>query len=381
VTPTNSNGSSINTDRSEIIRRRKEEHLHEVLGDVEARGPSRWEDVQLVHSALPEVDFEDIQLGTTFLNRWLDAPLMIAGMTGGHPMAQQLNAGLARAAQQRNLAMGVGSQRAALEDPSLAETYAVVREVAPSAYVLSNIGVAQLVEQPGRAPLTLADVHTALDMIGADALVVHLNFLEEVIQPEGDRRAAGALNAIRRLTEELGGRVPVVVKETGGGLAPAVAAQLIAAGVDALDVGGQGGTSFAAVEAQRAARRGDKARAGLGAVFREWGIPSTVSVATVAPLGVPVIATGGVRTGLDAARAIALGATLVGFARPMLQAIMSGEDQLGEFLDTLLLELRTAMFLTASDSIEQLGRTSPVIIGETGEWLRQITHAPHVGAT
>jgi isopentenyl-diphosphate delta-isomerase len=354
------------------IQRRKEEHLEDAQADVESHAAPRWDEVKLVHDALPELDFDEVRLGTTFLGRQLDAPIMIAALTGGHPHARTLNAVLAREAARRNIALGVGSQRAALQDPSLAETYAVVRREAPTAYLLANVGVAQLIEQAGRPALTANDVGAAIDMIDADALVVHLNFLEEVVQPEGDRQAAGCLAAIERLVADLDGRVPVIAKETGAGLSPAVAQRLIGAGVVALDAGGQGGTSFAAIEGLRAERRGDAARAGLGVTFRDWGIPTAVSVAAVAPLGVPVIATGGVRTGLDAAKAISLGATLVGLARPVLQAAVAGEEALSDLLDRLLLELRTAMFLTGSADAGQLRRTAPVVLGETAGWLERM---------
>jgi isopentenyl-diphosphate delta-isomerase len=354
------------------IQRRKEEHLEDAQTDVESHAAPRWDEVQLIHDALPELDFDDIALGTTFLGRRLDAPIMMAALTGGHPQAKALNAVLARAAEGRDIALGVGSQRAALQDPSLAETYGVVRREAPTAYLLANVGVAQLIEQAGRPALGAREVGAAIDMIDADALVVHLNFLEEVVQPEGDRQAAGCLAAIERLVADLDGRVPVVAKETGAGLSPDVAQRLIDAGVAALDAGGQGGTSFAAIEGLRAARRGDSARAGLGVTFRDWGIPTAASVAAVAPLGVPVIATGGVRTGLDAAKAISLGATLVGLARPVLQAAVAGEEALAELLDRLLLELRTAMFLTGSADIAHLRRRPPVVLGETAGWLERL---------
>jgi isopentenyl-diphosphate delta-isomerase len=355
-----------------VIRRRKQEHIEDAQGDVESHAGPGWRDVQLVHRALPEVDFDDVRLATTFLGRELGAPIMMAALTGGHPEARALNARLAREAERRNIALGVGSQRAALEDPAQAETYAVVRREAPGAYLLANVGVAQLVEQSGRPPLGHADIDAAIDMIEADALVVHLNFLEEIVQPEGDGRAAGCLDAIARLVEHVGGRVPVVAKETGAGLSPAVAERLIAAGVAALDAGGRGGTSFAAIEGRRAERQGDGARAALGVTFRDWGIPTAVSVAAVAPLGVPVIATGGVRTGLDAAKAIGLGATLVGLARPVLQAAVAGEDALSELLDLLELELRTALFLTGSAEPRELPRSAPVVLGETAAWLERL---------
>jgi isopentenyl-diphosphate delta-isomerase len=369
---TDDSGPGEGASPAAAIQRRKEEHLKDAQTDVEAHAAPRWGDVHLVHHALPEVDFDDVRLGTSFLGRRLDAPIMMAALTGGHPQALVLNAVLARAAERRNIALGVGSQRAALQDPSLAETYAVVRREAPTAYLLANVGVAQLIEQAGSPALTASDVGAAIDMIDADALVVHLNFLEEVVQPEGDRRAAGCLAAIERLVAELGGRVPVIAKETGAGLAPAVARRLIGAGVAALDAGGQGGTSFAAIEGIRAARRGDALRAGLGVTFRDWGIPTAASVASVAPLGVPVIATGGVRTGLDAAKAISLGATLVGLARPVLQAAVAGEEALSDLLDRLLLELRTAMFLTGSADTDHLRRTAPVVAGETAGWLERL---------
>jgi isopentenyl-diphosphate Delta-isomerase len=363
------------TSPAETVRRRKEEHLKDAQADVESRGGARWEDVQLLHQALPEVDLDAIELSTTFLGRRLGAPIMIASMTGGHPQAGTLNAVLARAAERHGIAMGVGSQRAGLLDASVADSYAVARREAPTAYLIANVGIAQLIEQAGRPALTADEIHTAIDMIGADALAVHLNFLEEVVQPEGDRQAAGCLDAIARLVGDLGGRVPVLVKETGAGIAPATAERLVEAGVSALDVGGRGGTSFAAIEGRRAARRGDAARAGLGVTFRDWGIPTAVSVAAVSGLGVPVVATGGVRSGLDAARAIALGATLVGLARPMLQAAVEGDEALATLLDTLLLELRTALFLTGSARPEQLRRSEPVVLGETAAWLERMPSA------
>lgn len=355
------------------VEARKLEHLQvTTTQDVNARRGPGWQDIALLHEPLPELDLDEIDLSVDFLGKRLRHPLVISAMTGGHERARDLNAALARAAERFGLAMGLGSQRAALKDPGLAYTYRVAREQAPSAFLIANIGVAQLIPQGHNPPLTHEQVAGLIEMIGADALAVHLNFLEESVQTEGDRRARGSLEAIARLVERC--RVPVIVKETGAGLSGPAARRLVQAGAAALDVGGVGGTSFAAVEAIRAARRGDRRGARLGETFRDWGIPTAVSIVEVADLGKPVIATGGIRTGLDAAKALALGATAVGIARPLLQAAIEGDDALDEWLSHFLEELRVALFLTGSSRPEQLRTVRRVITGDTAEWLRQLGH-------
>jgi isopentenyl-diphosphate delta-isomerase len=354
------------------IEARKAEHLRLGTSDVESHGAG-WDDIELVHQALPEVDFDAIDLSTEFLGRSLRAPLMIAGMTGGHRDALGINGTLARAAQRHGLAMGLGSQRAALRVPALAETYAVAREEGPDVFLIGNIGAAQLITQDGDAkPLTLEDVERAIDMIDANALAIHLNFLEEVVQPEGNRRAAGCLLALQSLAGTLQGKTPIIAKETGCGISPVVAKWLADAGVSALDVGGRGGTSFAALEAQRAAAQGDETRARVGELFRDWGIPAAASVLAGRITGLPVIATGGVRSGRDLARAVALGASLVGVARPMLQAAQQGDEAVEKLIEQMLTELRVAMFLTGSATLEGLMRAPRVVIGKTEEWVRQM---------
>ena len=233
------------------LRARKEEHQRLAASDaVQTRTGPGWRDVHLVHEALPEVDLAAVSLATELLGHRLAAPLLIAGMTGGHDGATAVNATLARAAERHGLAIGLGSQRAALIDPTLEPTYAVVREHAPSAFVIGNVGAAQLIGQEGKGPLTFAQLRRTVEMIDADALAIHLNVLEESVQPEGDRRARGVADAIAELVGSLG--VPVIVKETGAGMARATAERLAALGVAALDVGGLGGTSFALVERLRA---------------------------------------------------------------------------------------------------------------------------------
>jgi isopentenyl-diphosphate Delta-isomerase len=360
-------------DPGRTIRERKEEHLRVALDEAQARESAGWSQVQLVHRALPEIDFDDVDLATVFLRRPLNAPFVITGMTGGHEQAVEINARLARAAQAFGIAMGMGSQRAALRDPSLSNTYAVARREAPDALLIANLGAAQLIPQAdGNPGMSLEQIRAAVDMIKADALAVHLNFLEETVQPEGDRRSRGCLAAFAQIAAALDGTLPLVAKETGAGISAEVARELRDAGAAALDVGGRGGTSFAAIESRRAAERGDTARERLGRLFDDWGIPTPVSVVAARSTGLPVIATGGVRSGLDAAKALSLGANLVGIGRPLLVAAVRGEDALRVEIEQLLLELRTAMFLTGSGNVGALTGAPKVILGDTQRWLEQL---------
>jgi len=291
-------------------------------------------------------------------------------MTGGHGRALAINELLARVAEKRGLAIGVGSQRAALRDPMLAPTYSVVRETAPHAFVIANVGISQLVKQDREPALGTKDIASVVSMVKADALAIHLNYLEESVQPEGQTRARGASAAIRALTRRV--RVPVIAKETGAGITREVALRLRRAGVKAIDVGGVGGTSFAAIEGLRAAAHGDTARMSLGERFRDWGVPTAVAVVGASGSGLPIIATGGVRSGLDAAKALALGATVVGVGRPLLQAALRGEDAVLRWVDDFALELRTAIFLSGGRRTADLARTPVVFTGETKAWLEQL---------
>ncbi len=358
----------------ELIETRKADHLRlSATGDVDAVAGPGWNDVRLVHEALPEIDQCAIDLSVAFLGHTLRAPLAIAGMTGGHRTAHDVNAVLARAAERHGLAMGVGSQRAALRRADLAYTYTVVREQAPTAFLIANIGAPQLIGQGDTPPLRLDEVDTAVDMIRADALAVHLNFLQESVQPEGERNALGCAAAIQNVVQHV--RIPVIAKETGAGLSQATAMRLEGLGVRALDVGGVGGTSFAAVEGLRAEAQGATGAQRLGEVFRDWGIPTPVSVVGVQQAGLPVIATGGIRTGVDAAKALALGATLVGVARPLLQAALEGDAAVDAWIDQFNQELRTVLFLTGSADIAALRAKPRVVTGITKAWLDQLGYS------
>jgi isopentenyl-diphosphate delta-isomerase len=333
-------------------------------GDVE--GSHRfWDDIQLWHTALPEVDFAEVDPSVTFFGKRLEAPLVITGMTGGYPGATTINENLARAAAEVGIGMGVGSERAAIVKGQFPESYSCVAKY-PVPLKFANIGAPQIIPQrDGEKVLGVEEARAAMHLINADLLAVHLNFLQEMVQPEGDRRARGALDAIGALAAQM----PVLVKETGAGLSRPVAEKLHAKKVVAFDVSGTGGTSFAAVEHHRAKAAGAEREARLGRTFWEWGIPAPVSLRELAPMGVPLIASGGVRSGLDIARAVALGATAAGMAGGVLKAASTGYDPTVKELRHLIHEFRTAMFLTGSRTVADLQKARYSITGLTRQWL------------
>ena len=355
------------------IGRRKAEHLQLAAeGDVETLVTAGWEDVHLVHDALPTVDAASIDLSARLLGHTLRLPLVISGMTGGHGRAIAINELLGRVAERAGIAIGVGSQRAALRDPSLIPTYAVLRDSAPHAFVIANVGVSQLVKQGDEAALSAKDVRAIVKMVRADALALHLNYLEESVQPEGQTRATGTESAIRALVKA--SPVPIIAKETGAGISRSTALRLRRLGVAAIDVGGVGGTSFAAIEGMRARERGDALRMTLGERFRDWGMPTAVAVVGASAARLPLIATGGVRSGLDAAKALALGATAVGVGRPLLQAALKGEQACLDWLAAFELELRTAVFLSGIKRASDLRRVPIVLSGRTKVWMDQLAY-------
>ncbi|MCI4371403.1 MAG: type 2 isopentenyl-diphosphate Delta-isomerase, partial [Thermoplasmata archaeon] len=313
--------------------------------------------------ALPEIDLDDVDVSVTFFGKRLRAPLIISSMTGGFGMGKEINANLAQGAAEVGVAMGVGSQRAALEKPELVSTYAVVKEY-DVPLVFANLGAPQLVPQEGKRAYGVADAKKAVEMIDADALIVHLNFLQEIVQPEGDRRAKGCLAAIRSLASKF----PLMAKETGAGISRDAALRLKEAGVQAIDVGGLGGTSFSAVEHYRARKEASTLKERLGATFWNWGIPTPASI-RMADIGLPLVATGGIRSGLDAAKGIALGATMAGMAKPMLEAAKVSAAAVAEELRAVIAELKAAMFLTGSTSIRALQDRPVIVSPPTSSWL------------
>jgi len=262
------------------------------------------------------------------------------------------------------LGMGVGSQRAAIEDERLEKTFAVTRKKAPTAFLIANIGGVQLINGYG-----LKEVKKIMHMIQADAIAIHLNALQETAQPEGQTNFMGILERIREIAEDVD--KPVIAKETGAGIAAEEAKKLQIAGVKGIDVSGAGGTSFAAVERYRASREKNSLQRRLGDVFWDWGIPTAVSIVEVSQtVHIPVIASGGVRSGVDVAKSLALGASLASLSHPMLQPAVQGVKETCSTLSLLIDEIRNAMFLTGAKSIRDLHATPIVITGKISEWLK-----------
>ena len=349
-------------------RNRKEEHIDICRGQAVQARRRFWDDIALVHVALPELDIGDIDLSVTLFGKKLEAPIIIAAMTGGYPGAKEINRNLAKAAAECGVGLGLGSQRSALEDPSLEGTFSIVREYKPP-LVLGNVGAPQLIRQGGKRPLGAADLLRAKKMVGADVMAVHLNFLQEVAEWDGDTQAKGCLAAIDALSR----RMPIIVKETGAGIGREVARRLLRTEIKGIDIGGAGGTSFAAVEVFRAQKKQDAASERLGNTFWDWGIPAPVSVLELRELHrtFPIIATGGVRNGLDVARALALGATAAGLAQPFLAPAMESAKAVVDELEMIKAELRAAMFLTGAANLEELGRVKYIVSDESARWLER----------
>ena len=353
---------------SEEMKQRKAEHVNVSLQhEVGVPQSASWRDVRLIHQCLPEVDLDAVDTSLSFLGKMLKAPICISSMTGGHPDVASINARLAQAAEEFGLAMGVGSQRAGIVSSDLAATYGVARQLAPSALLIANIGAPQLIAQPRHPAFRLQDAHRAIEMIGADALAVHMNFAQEAVQPEGDRRAVGCREALGALAAEVG--LPVIAKETGAGVCREQALLLRDCGVSAIDVGGAGGSSMMLMETYRALARDDALSTGIGQVFSDWGIPTPAAVVEAGEAGLPLIATGGVRSGLDAARALALGATLVGMAFPFLKAASQSYEAVQALVRQVVLELKVAMQLSGAAHLAELREADVIVGGETRQWL------------
>lgn len=327
---------------------RKDEHLAICIeGGVEARGiTTGFERIRLPHRALPELDLDEVCLETTLLGKALRAPLLIAGMTGGTPRAAAVNRVLAAAARRTGVGLGLGSARALLERPEVTWTFDVREDAGAETLVIANLGAAELLRGRG-----VADLEGLVEACRADALALHLNALQEAVQPEGSPRFRGLAARLREVVPALS--FPVLLKETGSGFSESDARAALACGAAGVDVSGAGGTSWARVEG----RRGGAARSALGETFAGWGIPTAESVVRcrrILPPDRVVIASGGVLNGLDAAKALGLGADAVAVARPFVVAASEGEDALVEAIEQFVNEMRVALFCAGARDVAAL---------------------------
>jgi isopentenyl-diphosphate delta-isomerase len=331
---------------------RKEEHVKVSLERDVSYEHNYWDDVRLTHNALPEINKNDIDFSTKLFGKKMGAPLIIAGMTGGYEKAKKINENLAATAEKYQIGMGVGSQRAGLEKPELKETYSVIKNYdIPLRF--TNIGASQLAIWDFKK--TLDNAEKMIDMIDANVFTICLNFLQEAVQYEGETNAKGCLDAIEKLADNL--TIPVIVKESGAGISFNVAEKLSKTNIAGIDVGGAGGTSFAAIEHYRAKMKNDKLHERGGKVFWNWGIPTPTSILEVGEATnweLPIIATGGIRNGLDAAKAFALGASCAGIAHALLAPATIGKEKTISEIDAIIKEIRATMFLVGVDKISKM---------------------------
>jgi isopentenyl-diphosphate delta-isomerase len=345
-----------------MIENRKEEHIRIAENQHVTSDHNYWDDVILIHQAVPEIDFDSIDTAITLLGKKLKMPMIISSMTGGTQLAGRINENLASVAEKFQIGMGVGSMRAAVEKMELADTFSVINRF-DIPMKIANIGAPQLIKQE-KAAFTMKQIDYVFNLIGASHLIVHFNFLQEMVQPEGDKNSKGVLKALAEVAQSY----PVIAKETGNGFSREAALLLKDAGVKAIDVGGMGGTSFAAIEFFRAEKVKDESKMSSGKTFWNWGIPSPASI-RYCQVGLPVIGSGGLRTGLDLAKAIVMGANAGGFARTLLNGADSGADILEKQIQQILRDLKIVMFLTSSRNVKDLKKAKYFVSNSLRQWL------------
>lgn len=349
-----------------IVTRKDDHVLLSVKERVTSSATTLLEDVVFVHQTIPECALADIDVEADFLGRKVSAPVMITGMTGGSPFSERINRALAYVAQRLDIPMGVGSQRAALVDKSLARTFSVVREVAPDIPVVANIGASQVSQG-----LDSSKVIEIVEMVRADALAVHLNPLQEALQPEGEPDMSSFIENLKQLVRE--SPVPVLLKQTGEGISREAALKVKGL-VKGIDVGGAGGTSFAVIEGLRARLRGLDELEEIARTFSSWGVPTAASILEVrdALPDIFLIASGGLLSGLDVAKALRLGADFTGIARPVLVELYRGGEEAAEkYLRKVVKELKISLFLTGCCSLKDLRQAHIIVKGFLREWIAQ----------
>ena len=339
-----------------MISARKLDHIdlclkQDVQSSTRFTGFSR---LNFIPTSLPELDFSDLDMSCSFLNRSFSAPILITGMTGGIEKASLINSNLAKLASHKNIPMGVGSQRIAMENSKYSDLFRL-KDKYPDLFLIGNIGISQILEEPGRYAKGL------VDMIAADALAIHVNCLQELVQEGGDRNFKGVMTAIEKVCKSI--ECPVILKEVGSGMSIDTYELLSGSGISAIDLGGKGGTSWGYIEGLRS----DEKNLEFAKSFRDWGIPTAYSLARFksSSCSLPLIATGGIRDGLTVAKAVAMGAQMVGIGLPFLKAAIDSEQSLFDSFDFFTRGLKTTMLLTASKRIEDL--SDKLVLGQPYE--------------
>lgn len=338
--------SGVDQEPVRQFERRKVDHIRLSLAEKnEAKGANGFDRIQLLHEALPELDFSEVSLQIKSLKEKCPTPFLVSSMTAGHVDSLDLNLRLARACEERGWRMGVGSQRRELGDKSAVLEWKALRKKAPKVRLLGNIGLSQIIH------LKTSDVEALVDSIEACAMIVHLNALQECLQPEGTPHFKGGLKAIEKICRQLS--VPVVIKETGCGFSAKTLKRLNDAGVAAVDVSGFGGTHWGRIEGDRNEK--DSIRSRAANTLKDWGISTLESLLNAQEVKprYEVWASGGIRSGLEAAKSLALGARVVGLAKPVLEAALESEDALAQLMEQLEFELKTVLFCTGSRTIEE----------------------------
>jgi len=368
-------GTRISHDslKSKSIKERKVEHIKIPLEQDVQHAENYFNDINLIHHPLPEIKFDDIDLSVNFFGKKISAPICIAAITGGHPISKKINEILAKAAESENIIMSVGSQRAGLEDSSLQESFSIVRKVAPTIPIIGNIGIGQV----SFSNFKVEDFKRCIDMINADVMAIHLNALHELVQDKGDISYSLFKKKFTEIQKEV--EIPIIAKEVGAGFNKEAANTLENLGFDGFDVGGTGGTSFAAIESKRGNQEDEEFSRVLGDVFREWGTPTPVSVIIVRNITKkPIIATGGLKSGIDIAKSIALGADIGGFAFSFLKSAWKDYKEKTisntiKEIKTLKKELQSSLWLMNVKNIEELkgNKSKRIILGKLYQWLHQ----------
>ena len=336
------------------IEQRKKDHIKICLEERVETPTNGFEDVLLINNSLPEMDFDDVDTSTEFFGNKLSMPLMVDAITGGTEEAKKINKSLAEVAEKKKIIFALGSQRAMIEKPEVKDTF-YVRDVAPNVFIIGNLGVYQLKK------FSIEQIKKAIQDVGANAIAIHINPAQEVFQKEGDTDFSNLISQLSKLCENLD--YPVIGKEVGLGVSLETAEKLKRAGVKAIDVGGFGGTNWLVVDALRSGRNFTE--------LNDWGIPTSISILE-SRVGLPIIATGGIRSGVDIAKGIALGANVCGMALPFLRTLKKeGKHGVERLIDNIQKELKIAMFLTGSKNVEQLKRAKYVLTGKVKDWSDQ----------